>query len=91
MISGRTPSVEELDETRRQLRRDVLDRMTPHARAFLTSFFGLSPAWDALPFAGLERLPALQWKLHNLQKFRRRRPADFAAQHDELSQLLGPS
>lgn len=88
MTAGMIPSVAELHDTRRQLRRDVVQRMSPQAKEFLTSFFGLSPAWDALPFAGLERLPALQWKLHNLEMFRRRRPADFQRQNDELAALL---
>ena len=77
MTAGTIPSVAELRDTRRQLRRDVVERMSPQAKEFLTSFFGLSPTWDALPFDGLEQLPALQWKLHNLKMFRSRRRADF--------------
>ena len=88
MTAGTIPSVAELRDTRRQLRRDVVERMSPQAKEFLTSFFGLSPTWDALPFDGLERLPALQWKLHNLNMFRSRRRADFERQNDELAALL---
>jgi len=88
MSSGKTASVEELDETRRQLRRDVVRRMSPQARKFLTSFFALDPVWDALPVAGLEQLPALQWKQRNLEVFRARRPRDFAAQYEALNRLL---
>lgn len=62
--------------------------MSPQVKEFLTSFFGLSPTWDALPFAGLERLPALQWKLHNLEMFRSRHPTDRQRQKDELAALL---
>ena len=88
MAAGTIPSVAELHDTRRQLRRDVVERMSPQAKEFLTSFFGLSPTWDALPFDGLEQLPALQWKLHNLKMFRSRRRADFERQNDELAALL---
>lgn len=88
MSSGNTPSVEELDDTRRQLRRDVLRRLSPQARRFLTSFFALDPEWDALPVAGLEQLPALQWKQRNLEIFRARRPHDFEAQYEALARLL---
>jgi len=91
MSSGTVPSVEELHETRRQLRHDVLRRMSPQARDFLRSFFALTPAWEVLPFAGLERLPALQWKLQNLQTFKSRRPKAFQDQNDELSELLASS
>jgi hypothetical protein len=88
MTSGNTPSVEELDATRRQFRLDVLRRMSSQAREFLTSFFALDPAWDALPFSGLEQLPALQWKQRNLEVFRARRPHDFAAHYEALDRLL---
>ena len=88
MTSGPIPSVEQLDEVRRGLRRDVLQRMSPQAREFLSSFFSLAPAWHVLPFAGLEKLPALQWKLRNLEKFRSRRPEEFVRQNDELGALL---
>lgn len=88
MSSGNTPSVEELDDTRRQFRRDVIRRMSPQARKFLTSFFALDPVWDALPFAGFEQLPALQWKQRNLEIFRARRPHDFEAQYQALDRLL---
>ena len=88
MTSGPIPSVEQLDEVRRGLRRDVLQRMSPQAREFLSSFFSLAPAWHVLPFAGLEKLPALQWKLRNLEKFRSRRPEEFVRQIDELGALL---
>jgi hypothetical protein len=62
--------------------------MTPQAREFLSSFFSLAPAWHVLPFAGLETLPALQWKLRNLEKFRSRRPEEFVRQNNELHALL---
>lgn len=55
--------------------------MSSQARELLTSFFTLDPVLDALPFAGLEQLPALQWKQRNLEIFRARRPHDFATQH----------
>lgn len=73
MVANGMPSVEELNHTRRELRVDVLDRMSSEARVFLLSFFTLAPIWSALPFTGLDQLPALQWKQHNLEKFRRQR------------------
>lgn len=88
MVASGMPSVEELDRTRRHLRVDVLDRMSSDARVFLLSFFELAPIWSALPFTGLDQLPALQWKQHNLEKFRRQRPADYERQFQELSALL---
>lgn len=91
MTAEHLPSVEDLDATRHQLRRDVLERLSADARSILTSFFAASPIWDALPFAGLERLPALQWKLQNLEKFRERRPEDFMDQWRVLADLIADS
>lgn len=91
MTPGPIPSIEELEDTRRRLRRDVLARMSPQAREFLASFFALTPDWHALAFTDLELLPALQWKLQNLEKFKARRPEDFARQNSALSDLLGES
>lgn len=88
MVASGMPSVEELDRTRRHLRVDVLDRMSSDARVFLLSFFTLAPIWSALPFTGLDQLPALQWKQQHLEKFRRQRPADYEQQLQELSALL---
>jgi hypothetical protein len=34
-------------------------------------------------------LPALRWKLSNLETFRKRRPGDFASQADALAAGLG--
>lgn len=88
MTLGEIPSVRELDDTRSQLRHIVLTRLSSQARKFLTSFFALTPDWEALPFRDLEQLPSLQWKLHNLSKFKVHRPEDFAHQHNELNALL---
>jgi hypothetical protein len=37
-----------------------------------------------IPFAQLQKLPALQWKLVNLRKLKSRNPSRFAAQREEL-------
>ena len=59
--------------------------LTSIHRKFLLSLVRAEPAWDLMPFAHLQQLPALQWKLLNLQKLKTRNPVLFAAQHDELA------
>jgi len=88
MVLGALPSVTELETARSVLRRSILRNLSPGARTFLTSFFRLSTEWDALPFPGLNRLPALQWKLRNLERFARYRRADFLRQGDVLEALM---
>ena len=52
---------------------------------FLLSLVRAEPAWELMPFKHLQQLPALQWKLLNLQKLKSRNAARFTAQHDELA------
>jgi len=52
---------------------------------FLLSLARAEPEWDLMPFAHLQRLPALQWKLLNLRKLKTRDAGRFTAQYDELA------
>lgn len=88
MATGVMPTIRELEATRAHLRQQVLTHMPPEGRAFLLSFFDCKPDWTSLPFADLSRLPALQWKLENLEKFKKTRPKDFAQQNEALIKLL---
>jgi len=42
------------------------------------------PGWSLLPYAHLEKLPALQWTLRNLNQLRKN-AVKFKQQHDELA------
>lgn len=64
----------------------LLPRMlTADHRRFLVSLVKLEPAWDLMPFAHLQELPALRWKLQNLAKLKGKNPTKFAEQHRELA------
>lgn len=47
------------------------------------------PDWSLVHCEHAVQLPALRWKLANLNAFRKRRPADFAAQAEALDVGLG--
>ena len=53
--------------------------VTDDDRAFLRSFEAGDPAWDLFPFASLADLPAPQFKLHNIRRFREEQPTRHAA------------
>lgn len=78
-------ALETLEHIQGQLIAQLSLALTAAHRKFLLSLVRAEPAWDLMPFAHLQQLPALQWKLLNLQKLRTRNPALFAAQHDELA------
>ena len=65
-------SLEELLAVRKRLIAVVNDGLTNDEKAFLVSFKNRSPDWTLLGLSGVSRLPAIQWKQHNLAKM----PAD---------------
>lgn len=80
--------VAELEAVRVRMLNELPRALLPRQRDFLLSMTRAQPDWSLMPFSHLERLPALQWKLLNLQKLRRSQ-ARFAMQHDELAARLG--
>jgi predicted nucleotidyltransferase component of viral defense system len=73
-------SLEQLLETRQRLRHELPRRLTTAHRQFLSSLTRAQPQWSLLQCPHVGELPALRWKLANLETFRQRRPRDFTAQ-----------
>jgi hypothetical protein len=42
--------------------------LTYDDKEFLLSFKAGRPKWELLPLAHIENLPAIKWKLHNIQR-----------------------
>ncbi len=61
-------SLHELETTRERLVDLVNSSLTEQERQFLMTFKRRSPDWSLLGLEGVERLPAVCWKLHNLSK-----------------------
>lgn len=53
-------------------------------RQFLSGLVRAEPDWSLMQYPHTAGLPALRWKLANLETFRKRRPADFQAQAEAL-------
>lgn len=77
-----------LEQTQQQLMAELPRALTSSHRDFLLSLARAEPAWELMPFAHLQELPALQWKLLNLRKLKTRNPARFMAQQEELAKKL---
>lgn len=75
-------------ETRERLRRELPARLTGPQRQFLMGLARAQPDWSLLQCAHAAELPALRWKLSNLETFRKRRPADFESQAQALEARL---
>ena len=88
MTRDEAPTVEILTKIRSRLRAEITSGLSPTSREFLRGFFELEPDWSLLPFKNASDLPALQWKLINLQAFKKNQPGKFKSQNDELARLL---
>ena len=77
-----------LEQTQARLIEELPRALTSRHREFLLSLVSAEPAWDLMPFATLQHLPATQWKLINLRKLKKSNPGRFSAQRDTLVSRL---
>lgn len=75
-------------ETRLGLRNELPARLTKSHRNFLAGLAHSEPGSSLLQYPHANELPALRWKVANLEIFRDRRPKDFEAQARTLKQRL---
>ena len=83
-----TVTVEDLKQTRSRLMTEVLEALTSAHKDFLLSLVQAEPDWNLLPFNHLSELPALKWKLQNLEKLKTKNRKRFDFQFAELKQRL---
>jgi hypothetical protein len=76
-----------LEDVRERLTLELPRALLPRQRDFLLSMARAAPEWTLLPYPHLAQLPALQWKLLNLQRLRKTGQR-FTVQHDELAARL---
>jgi hypothetical protein len=57
-------------------------------RNFLLSLVQAAPDWSLMPFNHLQDMPAIKWKLQNLNNLKSKNPTKFRLQHEELEQLF---
>ena len=73
---------------RSRLRAELAGRLSSGQRRFLTGMARAEPDWGLLQCPHASALPALRWKVANLETFRRRRPGDFELQARALEDGL---
>ena len=82
-------SLETLLQTRSRLKAELPKALSQNHKDFLLSLVKLEPAWELMPFDGLKDLPALKWKLLNLEKLKNKSRDSFARQYTELEVRFG--
>ncbi|MCP1121566.1 nucleotidyl transferase AbiEii/AbiGii toxin family protein [Robbsia andropogonis] len=75
-------------DARARIRRELPARLSAQHRQFLIGLAHAEPDWSLLSCPHAAELPALRWKLSNLETFRQRRPKDFSAQVETLEARL---
>lgn len=81
-------SLADLEEVRQSLRNNLLEGLKDYHKQFLLSLVRLEPEWSLMPFAHLQEMPALKFKMQNLANLRRRNPKKFELQSIELARLF---
>lgn len=78
--------LKDLENTRRDLVEQIHSGLTSDEREFLLSVKELRPDWNKLGIKGIEKLPAVQWKLYNLKRMNKNEHSDAVK---KLLRLLG--
>ena len=67
---------EELVGVRERLIETVRSTLTENEKRFLLSVKQGQPDWQLMPVAGIDQLPAIQWKLANIRKMKKEKHED---------------
>lgn len=69
---------------RQKLQKEIVSSLTEDHRRFLFSMTKAEPCWNLLPFEGLQKMPAVKWKLENLKKLKESNRLKFEEQAEAL-------
>ena len=78
-------SYDELIAVRKLLIENIHSKLTEQDRLFLVSFKNAAPDWDLLGIEGIENMPAVKWKLQNINKMDRKKHIEAV---DKLKRIL---
>ncbi|WP_171173702.1 nucleotidyl transferase AbiEii/AbiGii toxin family protein [Ruegeria sp. HKCCD8929] len=87
MTSAPVP-LDDLIETRAQLIDDVRAKLDERAKSFLLGLHDCEPDFDAIGHPDAANLPAVRWKLINLEKLKSQNAPKHAEQREELLELF---
>lgn len=81
-------SLDALLATRELLVADIRSRLDEPSKLFLMSFHMLRPNWDLIGFPTIRNLPAILWKLVNLERLKTENPEKYQAMLRALDAVL---
>lgn len=74
---------------RHRLFAELPARLSDNQRSFLMGLVEAKPDWSLMSCGHLSGMPAVRWKLANLERLRSTNPAKFAQQSHELEKRFG--
>lgn len=83
-----TVGLDVLEATQGRLHRELPAALTENHRQFLLSLVRAEPDWSLMPYEHLRELPAIRWKLQNLEALKKKNPARFAQQESCCASTL---
>jgi predicted nucleotidyltransferase component of viral defense system len=92
-FSGMTAAAftyENYEQTREQLVSKINESLSDDDKKFLISFKKGMPQWDLLKWGALQKYPAVQWKLQNIQTLIKSNPGKHAELLKSLEKTLYP-
>jgi hypothetical protein len=81
-------SLQHLEATREKLKKDLLEGLESRHREFLLGLVQCTPDWSLMKCGHLAELPAIRWKLQNLEKLRTKDRKRFDLQYQELASVM---
>jgi len=87
-LARKLPGLSALEETRRHLFEDIRNRLTGDTAIFLLSLHDAEPDFGRIGLPDAINLPAVQWKLINLKKFKTENPTKHTEQRTMLEKIL---
>jgi predicted nucleotidyltransferase component of viral defense system len=77
------------EETRRKLMANIQEKLSENEKKFLLSFEEGEPNWELFPNVKVKDLPAVKWKLQNIEKLKKSNPKKHALVISNLKKALG--
>lgn len=87
-MTRRQVSWDALIATRQRLHADIGSRLSGDAAAFLLSLHDAEPDLSLIGLPDAAELPAVRWKLVNLERLKQANPRKHRTQRDALEQLF---
>ena len=87
-MTRETVTKDMLIETRARLHTDIKERLKGDVAVFLLSLQDAEPDFDLINLPTAVHLPAIRWKVLNLEKLKKENPEKHAAQRDALENLF---